>query len=108
MIVESEWSSNPDDILGDFDKIAVIKAPFKLMIYSTYPKGSTSSSLKERFEEDLSNYQQHIKGETYIFLEFMPKERAQAFVWQPENSGPTTAVVLESLISVMPVTRPKG
>jgi len=70
-------------------------------------RGIGSDELKSHFEDHLSSYQQHVKGETYIFLEFMPKESAQAFVWQANTSGPAGKVVLESLVAKRKVVRPE-
>ncbi|HXE09391.1 MAG TPA: hypothetical protein VN612_15920 [Acidobacteriaceae bacterium] len=106
LVVESEWSPNMSEVLTDFDKLAVIKAPFKLMIYSTYPRGPSSEDLKREFEDHLSNYRQHIEGETYIFIEFLPHERAQALVWQADANGEIRNVVLSSLVPEQHITRP--
>jgi len=105
LVVESEWLPKLHAILTDFDKICVIKSPFKLMIYNTVPTGPTSAEVKEKFQEHLSEYKQHIEGVTYIFLEFMPNERAQAFIWQAKLSEATQPAVLEMLLPVTQVIR---
>src|SRR5438067_1607209 len=73
LAVESEWGvdsrSGPREsqIIDDFEKLMVIKAPVKLMIYESKDKEQNDLIMK-RIAEYLSRYSQHVEGETYCLL----------------------------------------
>lgn len=108
LVVESEWNQSTKEILKDFDKIAPIKSPFKLMLYSSKVRGDHSAELKREFEAYLSAYQQHIKGETYVFVEFMRDDRVKAFLWQATESGSASNALLQEILSEKTFSRPQN
>jgi hypothetical protein len=90
---ESEWSSdkfgketNWAKVEEDFEKLLVIKAPFKLLVFSSNSQPNQSDDSDRNFiakhakcklEDSLKRYGHHLPGETYIFVDF------------PYNSGRT-------------------
>ncbi|MDQ2925780.1 MAG: hypothetical protein M3R43_09530 [Acidobacteriota bacterium] len=92
LVAEFEWGSHWEEILEDFDKIAVIKAPFKLMIHQSSRGEVTSLEIEKRFHQYLSAYKHHIAGETYIFIEYLPNDFVRSFAWQASCDGPVSKV----------------
>lgn len=104
---ESEWGSGRYGRVSwapveyDFEKLLAIKAPFKVLIFSSVckPYGTMQGTdfsfefAKERIKASLENYWHHIPGEVYIFLD-LPQTRKpegggeyQSFIWLAKKFG---------------------
>ncbi len=75
LAVESEWGDYNKNVLEDFEKLMQIKSPLKLLL-SRLPKNRTGSKGFTRLLEQIRNiylipFQQHICGETYLFVNFL-------------------------------------
>jgi hypothetical protein len=91
LAVESEWGGE-EDVLYDFSKLLVMKAPLKLMVYFAY-KGSFVA----RFEKEyLSAFDHHVKGEQYLLVEFQGlKDRS--YLYEVPNDGTVSSVRFSEL-----------
>jgi hypothetical protein len=103
-VAESEWGYL-NEVLIDFRKLVPIKAPLKLLIYYSSRDGDTSMKFKEEFRKDLLHCEQHISGETYLFIEYLPKDRVCSYLWQAENSGRATDISFDEFLCIQPFTR---
>jgi hypothetical protein len=106
---ESEWGADRyggihwDLVEEDFEKLLVIKAPFKVLIFSSNLKMGDSEGAeqgdyslgfaKRKVEASLRNYGHHIAGEVYIFIDFprtgdpnSPGE-FRSFIWISRSLG---------------------
>jgi len=114
---ECEWGSTRYGtrwwpVEHDFEKLLAVKAPFKLLIFSSNfklssPDGAPDADFsieyaKQRLEASLHGYGHNIPGETYILLDF-PRGYAEgsngiyrAFTWIAKKYG-DIAVSLDSL-----------
>jgi len=82
LAVESEWG-NEGDVLDDFSKLLVVKAPLKVMIYFAY-KGS----FVERFEKEyLSAFDHHVKCEQYLLIQFQGPKNDRVYLYEAPNDG---------------------
>jgi hypothetical protein len=62
---ESEWNY-ADEVSRDFQKLLVVKAPLKLLIYSgREPMGG---QIRARVKQDMELYPHHAAGEEYVFV----------------------------------------
>jgi hypothetical protein len=116
MACESEWGSGRYGkiywplVEHDFEKLLAIKAPFKVLIFSSIcePQGSMQENdfsfdyAKDKIKESLTNYGHHLPGEVYIFIDF-PQTRKpgpgkyQSFIWIAEEYGKAKAVVIKEV-----------
>jgi hypothetical protein len=109
---ESEWASDRFGkqtswplVEDDFEKLLAIKAPFKVIIFSsdrTSQEPNKNPNVNFRIEHamehvkaSLVGYSHHLAGETYILLDF-PATGVKdgdgefyAYVWIVENDGPS-------------------
>jgi hypothetical protein len=69
LAVESEWNAPVDDIVADFEKLLIIKSPLKLMVYRV--RGKELHRVREGIRQNLLNYGQHVRGESYVLCEFL-------------------------------------
>jgi len=103
---ESEWGSGRfgrihwTPVEHDFEKLLAIKAPFKVLIFSSIcePSGTMEETdfsfeyAKERIKASLQNYGHRLPGEVYIFIDF-PQTREpgpgkyQSFIWLARQFG---------------------
>jgi hypothetical protein len=106
---ESEWATDRYGathwclVEEDFEKLLAVKAPFKVLIFSSNSKlGASQGAIEDdfslgfamrRLEASLRNYGHHLPGEVYIFIDF-PRtgERNspgvfQSFIWLAKNYG---------------------
>lgn len=79
LAAESEWG-NEDEVLDDFQKLLCIKAPLKVMIYYVYNKPFVN-----KFENYMTRFDQHAKGEHYLLIEFAPGPADQAHLYAVKN-----------------------
>jgi len=108
LAAEFEWGTdrygeNPKwrPVEEDFEKLLVIKAPYKLLIFSSNFKLAGSEGARdadfgitfarERIKLNLTNYGHHLAGETYIFIDFPRNSNAcngifRSYFWQPSES----------------------
>lgn len=69
LAVESEWGSC-GDVLDDFEKLLHVKSPLKLMV--SWLQGRYSAQFLEQLRTGyLMPFQQHIRGETYVWVNFV-------------------------------------
>lgn len=91
LAVESEWGDE-GDVLDDFSKLLVVKAPLKVMVYFAY-KGS----FVERIEKEyLSAFDHHVKGEQYLLIEFHGV-KDHAYLYEAPNDGRVSAARFSEL-----------
>jgi hypothetical protein len=104
---ESEWGSdrfgkiNWSSVEHDFEKLLAIKAPFKVLIFSSISKpyglmqetNFSTEFAKIRLKVSLEDYGHHFPGEVYIFIDF-PQTRVEngngiyrSFIWIAEKLG---------------------
>jgi hypothetical protein len=105
---ESEWGSDRFGmhtlwglVEEDFEKLLSIKAPFKVLIFSSDRMQTDADSdvdfsfehARIRLRKSLENYWHHLFGETYIFIDF-PATHVQngngeyeAFCWIAKDVG---------------------
>jgi len=107
---ECEWASDRygDHTLWglveeDFEKLLGIKAPFKVLIFSSTSDSRRKGSdpkldfsveyARQRIKESLENYWHHLAGETYIFIDFPAtgikdgNGEYRAFAWIANETG---------------------
>lgn len=106
---ESEWGTEWygktvwSRVEHDFEKLLAVKAPFKVLIFSSYGKpGGSKPSLdvnfsfdfaKERVRASLGNYGHHLAGEVYILTDFPQtgvqnsKGRYEYAIWLSRGFG---------------------
>lgn len=80
---ECEWARNRkqgayEEVRRDFRKLLHFKAPVKLFIYDC--PHDDRARIREMLCSHLQNFEQHVKGECYIFVEFYgkcPKDKAE-------------------------------
>lgn len=94
LAVESEidnTKSRYKAIEHDFEKLLAVKSPFKLMIYSSEKQGFTNGKAVDVLRRNLEPYGHHLKGETYIFVDYFEHSRKNgsfiAHAWQSESNG---------------------
>jgi hypothetical protein len=79
MGVECEWttavskSSAPEQAAYDFKKLLCFKAPLKLFVFDSNQK--TSEAMREKLCDCLRKFQQHVKGECYLFVEVQLQQK---------------------------------
>lgn len=76
MALESEWSRDPDEILYDFEKLLVARAPLKVMIFQD--NGENLDALWQMFEKSMQTYAHHDPTELYVWAAF--QETRYAFM----------------------------
>jgi hypothetical protein len=107
---ESEWASDSYGrhtfwgyVEEDFEKLLAVKAPFKVLIFSSTAKhlrtdpdpkiDFTIEYAKKRLESSLANYSHNLAGENYIFIDFPAtgepggNGRFEAFAWIANRCG---------------------
>ena len=68
MALESEWSRDPDEILYDFEKLLVARAPLKVMIFQD--NGGNLDALWQMFEKSMQTYAHPDPTELYVWAAF--------------------------------------
>ena len=68
MALESEWNRHPDEILYDFEKLLVARAPLKVMIFQD--NGGNLDALWQMFEKSMQTYAHHDPTELYVWAAF--------------------------------------
>jgi len=84
LAVESELGTE-GEVLDDFQKLLCIKAPLKIMIYYAYKK-----SYVNNFVDYMMAFDQHVKDEHYLVVEFAPGPEDKAYLYQVPNDGRLT------------------
>ena len=108
---ESEWGTRRygrtywSPVEHDFEKLLAIKAPFKVLIFSSYDEKKAGCSkpapesnftfdfAKGRLKDSLEHYGHHLPGEAYIFIDFPQtgepngRGRYQYAIWLPKRYG---------------------
>jgi hypothetical protein len=91
LAVESEFGPN-NEVLQDFGKLLVVKAPLKLMVF----KKQTKDTVRHIEENYMQKYGQHIKGECYLLLEFDKRNKVTySHSYQARSSGRLDSVSFE-------------
>jgi hypothetical protein len=72
LCVESEWSTDEDELFWDFSKLLVIRSKFHLMIFDAY---------KDKYEEVLQKLENYLENskvcdrcETYLFAAYLEEK----------------------------------
>jgi hypothetical protein len=68
LALESEWASNPQELLADFTKLLATKAPVKIFIFTADQR--KLSSLFDPLQKTLLRWQQHSVGDAVYLIEF--------------------------------------
>lgn len=90
--VESELSKRKEDVWEDFDKLMHIKAPMKLMIWKSINHEKQAPEVLEGLRTSyLKNFNQHVKGELYVVLEFSSSKAAYWYLYEVPNDGEVVA-----------------
>jgi hypothetical protein len=89
LAVESEWG-NQGCVLNDFQKLLCVKAPLKIMVYYAY-----RGSFVGQFERYMRQFDQHVKGENYILIEFAPGPEDHIYFYDVPNDGRLQTVRFE-------------
>jgi len=100
LAVESEfagWAKNrgevATEVAQDFYKLLVVKSPLKLMVFcSWYAEGDTDLSIMRdtiwsRLRQCIAEYNHHIEGETYLFLDTAVMHQRRAWTFTIPRSG---------------------
>lgn len=70
LAVESEWGAK-NLVWEDFEKLMQIKAPIKLMVWSTNNHEQQSTEVLDGIAKKyMEKFHQHVKGEDYLLVEF--------------------------------------
>ena len=98
MGVECEWTSAaprsvaPERAAEDFRKLLSFKSPLKLFVFDSTVK--SSNAVRERLCDCIRRFPQHVKGECYLFVEFVPEKRSDdrsfrcdGYVYYAEHDG---------------------
>jgi hypothetical protein len=77
LVVESEWTQHKADIIEDFWKLLVVKAPMKHMVFglNKAPRVHTSEAVWNQ------------KGEQYVFINFAPAPARRAWWMEIPEDG---------------------
>jgi hypothetical protein len=76
LALESEWDSNPQELLADFTKLLATKAPVKIFIFTADQR--KLSSLFDPLQKTFLRWQQHSVGDAVYLIEF---SRAKHETW---------------------------
>lgn len=68
MACESEWI--PNQVINDFQKLLVAKAPMKVLITDTQ---ADTDNFKNKLDRQLKKYAHHIEGECYMWFDLERK-----------------------------------
>jgi hypothetical protein len=72
LVAESEWAQATKEILYDFRKVLIAKAPIKLLVYDGGDEECCSQSIRNAIEECMEAYSAHVPGESYLLVSFGP------------------------------------
>jgi hypothetical protein len=109
MGAESEWASwySPQKAITalayDFRKLLCFKAPLKLLVFDR-PNGLSRKVVHDMLCSHLQKFQQHAKGECYLFVEFWPEKWNGHFyncgghIFRADQDGPAASVVLSPVL----------
>jgi hypothetical protein len=94
LAVESEWSQNIEEVAADFWKLLVVKAPIKLMIFAcnSRPRKFSQEVVWTKLCDCLLLFRDHIKGETYVFMDYAPSPGRKAWWIEVSQDGKMSAV----------------
>lgn len=81
LAVESELGKE-GEVLYDFQKLLCIKAPLKIMIYYVDKK-----PFVKEFEDYIKDFDQHVRGERYLLIEFAPGPTDRAYLYEVRKHG---------------------
>ena len=93
LAVESEWGRLAL-VEDDFDKLLSVKAPRKLMLFSTRNHQS-ADKIVEKLASNMRAYPYHVKGEEYMLLE-ITAPGAFRYCFKVQNDGPQEDIIFES------------
>jgi hypothetical protein len=93
LAAEIEWGRK-GEVLVDFQKLLCIKAPLKVMVYCD--RSGRGSFVKD-FEEYLREFDHHVAGEHYLFIEMAPGPSDRAYLYKVPSDGHQTGISFQSL-----------
>jgi hypothetical protein len=101
LAVESEWGAN-NAIWYDFGKLLAVKAPLKLLVYSTSNHNRQSLTVREGIEEKyMKRFTCHISGECYLLVEFVaPENKVYAYSFSVPRDGALAEVNFQERLAV--------
>jgi len=116
LVCESEWGTKDrfgeevcwQEVEVDFEKLLSVKAPFKLLIFTSNFQLDEAQSredgdfsieyARKRLSASLECYGHHLAGEVYVFLDFPRKCHEEGvyrlFIWQSQLTAPVAFVDL--------------
>lgn len=108
MGVECEWAPTDrlNEIIYDFRKLLSFKAPLKVMIFECSCDKRANCSwnvLKKALEQTLEKFQQHVKGESYLFVHVFPHKcnghlyKIDGYIYCSQADGKAPSVELARL-----------
>jgi predicted AAA+ superfamily ATPase len=75
LAVESEKGSRRQ-VLDDFGRLLLVKAPLKLLVFSTTRRAHRSHQILDGIQENyMQKFSQHVEGEEYVLLEFVEQDQ---------------------------------
>jgi hypothetical protein len=94
LALESEWEQNIEEVATDFRKLLVVKAPLKIMIFACNPKPRKFSqkAVWDKLCECLLLFRDHIKGETYVFMDYSQPPARLAWWIEMTEDGRLTSI----------------
>ena len=107
MGMECEWARDRTDaceaVTSDFRKLLYFKAPLKLLVYECRPRDR--DCIREMLRDCLKDFEQHARGECYLFVEFYgncPKSPTEswpqeAWEFRVEQNGVVPIVAFRSI-----------
>jgi hypothetical protein len=99
--VESEWGDPSafkradvgavvDAIEEDICKLLCVKAPLKLLVY-TAKDAAMRRAIHSRIVRNVANFDQHVAGEYYLFVEFSPVDKFYCYKYSVRRAGKHSA-----------------
>jgi hypothetical protein len=103
--VECEWGnpwdrnckSRADCVAVDFEKLLQFKAPMKLMIFQA-DNAQMRKAIHKILHQYLHAFQQHVAGETYVFIEFSAG-KCFSYTCEIKRDGRDTSLELKPMNS---------
>jgi hypothetical protein len=92
MGAECEWGE-AEDVYYDFRKLVYVKASLKVLVYWAYRKRDDGEDVRHRIERYMEQYNRHVAGEQYLFLEFGSNDDDRCYsyvVRENEAVGPVS------------------
>jgi hypothetical protein len=103
LAVECEFEKTAA-IFYDFQKLAYVKSPLKMLIYTAARNKDSGRDVRSQIEGYMAQYTRHIAGEQYLFVEFGAYNDHRCYWYVAPNNGTVGSV---SLLQI-PLEQPIG